>query len=123
MYPYTILCSVLGNRTKLRPVVVGSYQEGISHDSFRRRILSGLCTALKEYKTYDVYEFLPIEVDDWSIESDKRFAIKYNTDRQFSIVGDPVPLKDYYKEIGYDYKTKKFHGMTIRQYIKSKMRG
>ena len=76
---------------------------------------------LDKYKSYEVYNQFPTEQRKDEMEIDAKILAERGMEPTFTIVGDPIDLKDYYKEIGYDYKKKKFDGMTIQQIVKRQM--
>ena len=107
--------SLVGDMYKLLPVKVVGYKESMSLTAYHRLILE---TGFKQsyvYNTFDVYDCLPhIEFEaDKEIERCRENGYK----SIFSIIGTPISLKEYYNEVGYDYKTKKIKGLTFRQHV------
>jgi hypothetical protein len=112
--------SLVGDMHKLRPVKVVGYKESMSMTAFHKRILDAGFEQTYVHNTFDVYDCLPhIE-----FEADKEIERCKSRGQEslFSIIGETVSLKDYYKEVGYDYKTKKLNGLTFRQHIAKAMR-
>lgn len=116
MYPYTVYINY-GHSNAYRPVVVKSYQQGISESAFRRL---NLVVPSKLYRgevgpsaynyTYGLkYDF------DW--EDEMKMAKELGRKSSLKKVGTPIDLYDFYDEIGYEKKTKKFNGLSLKQHI------
>ncbi len=106
-----------------RPVLVEGYRNSISASGFldnMKKIAHDM--AYGKHKTLKVYDytFTDTHLDD--IDMHNKAHLKCGGKKNlYEIRGEPIALKDYYEEIGWDYKAKKLNGLTIRQHINKKM--
>ena len=120
-----IVCYItkdIGTPYKLRPVLIDGHQQQVSFNSFRQTITSVSYDESKKYKSYKVYEFFPriqlahdkevAEVTEKKLKVDPIFT--YNDI-------EPIGLYEYYESIGWDNKTKKLNGLTLKKHIRLKM--
>lgn len=93
---------------KLRKVIVDKYQEQLILGGLRSRVLKVGFELSQRFGTFDVYECLP--------------TIEFHTPSILPIFeilpNEPIQLKDYLIEYGYDYKTKTIDGLTLNKHIK-----
>lgn len=126
MYPFKVYISKPGERYKIYPVWVRGYTQGISADSFKRRMLRAGSKASKSLKTLQVYSYLPIfEYDhqvDMYMECHREVCEEAVPKRPFKPLYDiqekEYELFDFYDEIGYDKSTGKINGLTLNQHIR-----
>ena len=131
MYPYFYYMAQ-GLSVEYRQIMITGYTDAISVSAFHKRMLNvpytlthGIC---KKYGSA-AYHF-SYRVYSWGNWHDEMATQKYMANyhkskgtyeavKEFDkfIVGEPINLMDFYEEIGYEYKTKKMHGKTIRKWI------
>lgn len=137
MYPYFYYIAQ-GLSVEYRQIVITGYTNAISVGAFHKRMLMtpySLCYGEggKKYgsKAYN-FSYRVYSWGNWEEEMivQKHMATIHKDDdigeilKEFEkvVVGEPIDLMDFYKEIGYEYKTKKIHGKTIRQWIISEIK-
>ncbi|NIU02282.1 MAG: hypothetical protein GWN01_15680 [Nitrosopumilaceae archaeon] len=119
MYPYYPYTVYVQNNPEVwdeyRPVIINGYTEAISFSAFKNLMLkTGSDLGYGKYQSLDVYKCL------YSCEyrlSDLRVETLCH-----KIVGESINLYDFYKEIGFDKKTKKLNGLTMYQHVKKFMK-
>ena len=115
-----------------RPVIISGYREAISLSGFKNVMETtayNMQLKLKKDCFSYIYHVDRKEEIDHSNESHIRVLrlVNENSNNNFTIagnrviVGEPIGLYDYYEEIGWDRKTKKINGLTVRQHIKKHM--
>ena len=118
IYPYKLYMSKSLEKTyHMVPVIVGGYRECMSLSGLENRLLNIGYQCLHKYKTYKVYDCLPRSQHQISREieeeKDKRLRLfTYDDSKEY-------PIHEYFKMIGYDYKTKKINGLTIKQHVRN----
>ena len=85
-------------------------------------VLNAGYKSITKYKSYRAYDVLPSQHNIEDIQIQEQNEKKYGHEPIFKIVGEPINLKEYYLEIGYDYKTKKINNKTINQHIAAHMK-
>jgi hypothetical protein len=110
---------------KMTPVLVVGYREVTSMEHLRHKQCCAIPYAmLQKYKSYAVYDPVPHCSMQEDIDMDAQMAETYtHRDKLFDVAGEPITMTEFFKLIGYDYKTKKFNGLTMRQMIAKHMKG
>tara|TARA_R110002020_G_scaffold248845_2_gene462837 strand:- start:3373 stop:3708 length:336 start_codon:yes stop_codon:yes gene_type:complete len=99
-------------RYKLRKVIVDNYQEQLIVGGLRNRTRKVAFELSERFGTWDVYKCLPTV--EFHLESILPcFEVLPN---------EPIKLKDYLIEYGYDYKSKTIDGLTLNKHVKQYMR-
>ena len=102
----------------LRPVRLISYTDCVSFNSFKNNILKVSLKMSQKLGNMKVYALVPSFSNKDEFDRDNKIGEQLGCKPLFKLTGEPVSLMEYYKEIGYTHKTKKFNGLTIRQYLK-----
>ena len=127
MYPmlYYIGYGAMGR--DYRKVYVTGYQDAISMSGFRNLMLNTpyhLCYGKNGKHKYGLaaydYTYSVVHYPDWE-EVVRASSLFPEIEEKKRSVGEPINLKDYYKDIGYEYKSKKLKGKTMRQWILSEL--
>jgi len=122
LYPQTRYLSKPYDRFNYRPIIITGYTDAISCGCFMSRIFKAGYKSIKKYKSYRFYEALPMQKNGEDIAIQDDLVNNYGHEPTFKISGEPITLKEYYLEIGYDYKTKKFNNKTLKKHIAAYMK-
>lgn len=129
MLEYTYYWSLDDRREspmKMRPVLVKGYREVGSMEHFRHKQCGRIPYEMfLKYKSYDIYGAVPHcqmlpEIEDWNAtyaRLNEEHPELNGTGHRYVIEDESIRMHDFFIEIGYNYKTKKFNGITMKRKI------
>lgn len=134
MLEYTYYWSLDGINRRKRPmqmiaVIVLGYREVRSMEHLRYKQCSRIPHQMfLRYKTYDVYNVVPkccmledLEEDEETYQEMVRDGL--DIPRRFEVSNAaPIRTHDFFERLGYNYKTKKFNGITMKRRIMNYMK-
>ena len=108
---------------KVRPVLVVGYRQVTSMEHLRHKQCCSIpYDMFEKYNTYRVYDPVPSCCMQSDLDLDAKMAEKNPEYRRYEVVGEPITMTEFFKLIGYDYKTKKFNGLTMKKIIANHMK-
>jgi hypothetical protein len=110
---------------QVRPVIAEGYREVTSMEHLRHKQCCSIpYDMMKKYKSYKVYDPVPSCCMQEDIDLDAQMAEKYpHRDKLYEVTTtEPITMAEFFDIIGYDYKKKKFNGLTMKKLIAKHMR-